>query len=227
MPRDTLDRKIHQLEDELFVLSSMVEQAILSAVETLRRQDGIAARQIFQGDRLINERRYAIENAIIILIATQQPAARDLRRMTAMLEIINELERIGDYAKGIAKVVILQGEESFSIEVDAFPAMADQAVDMLQRGLKAFVAQNAQEAVLIACEDDQVDRQYIQIHTQLIHTMIADPSKIDEASHLMWVAHNLERMADRVTNICERTVFISTGDIIELDQEDEEEAIEV
>lgn len=223
MPRETLNRQIHQLQDEVLLLGSMVEQATVEAVDALKRRDVETSRKIFSNDHLVNEKRYAIENAILILIATQQPMARDLRLMAAILEVITELERIGDYAKGIAKVTIRLGDTELPISMREFTTMTEMAVSMLHRALGAFVAENAQEAHQIPEEDVHVDALYNQVYHNVISAMIANPAIIDNANLLMWVAHNIERTADRVTNICERTVFICTGELMEMDADDEEE----
>jgi phosphate transport system protein len=223
MPRETLDRQIHHLQDEVLLLGSMVEQAMLSAVDALKRRDLEAARQIYEADAQINEKRFAIENAILILISTQQPVARDLRQMAAILEVTTELERMGDYAKGIAKVNLKLGDIPFPISLREITQMAELAVSMLHRALSAFVSENPAQACQIPLEDDQVDALYNQVYHNLVSAMIADPEIIDSANLLMWVAHNIERMADRVTNICERTVFIATGELLELETSDDED----
>lgn len=223
MPRETLDRQIHHLQDEVLLLGSMVEQTMLESVDALKRRDIQTSKRIFASDRLINEKRYAIENAILILIATQQPMARDLRLMAAILEVIIELERMGDYAKGIAKVNLRLEDTVLPINLQDFSTMAQKAVDMLHRALGAFIAENPQQAHEIPGEDDEVDEMYNQIYKKIVAAMMANPETIDQANLLQWVAHNLERMADRVTNICERTVFIATGELMELDSEDDEE----
>lgn len=223
MPRETLDRQIHHIQDEVLLLGSMVEQAMLNAVDALKRRDLIAAKQVHEDDVLINEKRFAIENAILILIATQQPIAHDLRLLAAMLEVITELERMGDYAKGVAKVVIKLDEASIPIPMREISQMAELAINMLHRALTAFVNENPNQASAIPEEDDKVDELYNRVHRIIVSDMIADPEIIDNANQIMWVAHNLERMADRVTNICERTVFISTGEMLEMDSTDDEE----
>jgi len=218
-----MDRQLHQLEDEVLLLGSMVEQAVLNSVDVLSRRDIQAARQIYAADHLINEKRFAIENNILIIIATQQPMAKDLRLLTAMLEVITELERMGDYAKGIAKVTINLGSSTIPIPIRDFGKMADLAVSMLHRALGAFISENPSVAVIIPKEDDIIDGLFNKTYNHIISTMIANPETIDQANLLLWVAHNLERLADRVTNICERTVFITTGELLEFDQTDDEE----
>jgi len=224
MPRETLDRQIHHLQDEVLLLGSMVEQAMMESVDALKRRDSQTARRIFNDDHLINEKRYAIENAILILIATQQPMARDLRFLAAILEVIIELERMGDYAKGISKVTMRLGDTPIPFNFQDLIVMAERSVSMLHRALGAFIIENPQQAHEIPQEDDFVDELYNKVYRNLVSAMIENPGVIDTANLLMWVAHNIERMADRVTNICERTVFISTGELLELDSEDDEEA---
>jgi phosphate transport system protein len=222
MPRETFDRQIHQLQDEVLLLGSMVEQAMLSALDALHRRDIHAAKKVYAGDSIINEKRFAIENAILIIIATQQPIARDLRMLAATLEIITELERMGDYAKGIAKVVTLLGDVTINVPIRELNKMAEHSVSMLHRALGAFIAEDSATASQIPLEDDEIDNLYRSIYHILVAAMIADPGTIDAANYLLWVAHNVERMADRVTNICERTVFIATGELLEFESPDDE-----
>ncbi len=221
MPRQRLDRKLQELMAEIQGLGSMVAQATFQAVEALKNQDPELARRVYREDQAINERRYAIESQALIVIATQQPMAGDLRKLASILEIATELERMGDYAKGIAKIQLLMGERPPLKPLIDLPRMAEQVVDMLDRALAAFAAGDVEQALAIPQEDDQVDALYNQIHRELLTFMIADPSTIDPANYLLWAAHNLERMADRVTNICERTLFTVTGEIRELDASDD------
>jgi len=223
MPRETLDREIHHLQDEVLLLGSMVEQAMSASVEALRKRDLESSRRIYRDDRLINEKRFAIENAILVLIATQQPMAHDLRFLAAILEVITELERMGDYAKGIAKINSLLGDDANLSTIRDISRMSEISVSMLHRALGAFVAEDDMLARAIPVEDDLVDDLYNQIYRSLVSSMIADPATIDHANYLLWAAHNLERMADRVTNICERTVFIATGELMELSSSDDED----
>jgi phosphate transport system protein len=221
-PRETFDRQLQKLQDEVLVLGSMVEQAVLKSVNALKERDFLASRQVYGDDQKINEKRYSIEQSCLTLMATQQPMARDLRLLAAILEINTELERIGDYAKGIAKINLLLGEEELVIPVNDLQLMAEHGLKMLHRALSAFVARDVATAQAIPAEDDQVDVLYNRIHRELIDRMIADPLIIDNASYLVWAAHNLERLADRVTNICERIVFVVTGEIMEFDVSDDE-----
>jgi phosphate transport system protein len=221
-PRQTFDLELQNLKDEILVLGSMVEQAVLDSVQALKRRDLSSAKRIYEGDRLINEKRFEIENRCVAIIATQQPMARDIRLLTSILEVNTELERMGDYAKGIARICIMMAGEAPLKPLIDIPRMADLAVDMLHRALSAFVEGDVEQAATIPLEDDQVDNLYNQVNRELVTYMIADPSTIDRANYLLWVAHNLERLADRVTNICERTIYINTGQLNELDRSDDE-----
>ena len=222
MPRENLERELQRLQDEVLLLGSMSEQAVLDAVTALRQMDRKAARVIRKGDQQINEKRYQIEKETLIAIATQQPMARDLRFLAAILEIITELERIGDYAKGIAGIVLMLDKEDVEIPKGDLKRMADLGMDMLHRALGAFLARDADAARAITPEDDKIDDLYNKIYRKLLKQMMADPSTVDNATRLMWAAHNLERMGDRVTNICERIVFVVTGEIKELDHTEDE-----
>ncbi len=222
MTRERLDRQIQQLREDVLFLGSMVEQATLQAVDALKRRDREVARRIYYDDEKINQKRFEIENAALITIATQQPMAHDLRILAANLEVITELERMGDYAKGIARICTYIADEPLLKPLIDIPAMAELTVDMLHRALEAFVRENAEAARAIPKEDDAVDDLFNAVQKELFDLMVADPNSVDRANHLLWAAHNLERMADRVTNICERTVFIATGEMIELDVTDDE-----
>lgn len=221
-PRETFDRQTKQLEEQVLVLGSMVAEAVRNSVEALKLRDLEASKRIIAYDQNINERRYAIEQNCLTLIATQQPMARDLRTLAAILEIITELERIGDYAKGIARINVMMGKEPLVKPLVDIPRMTEIGLDMLDRALKAFVERDAKTARLIPNDDDRVDELYNQVYRELLTYMIADPSTIDRGNYLIWVAHNLERLADRVTNICERIVFVVTGEMMEFDQSDDE-----
>jgi phosphate transport system protein len=222
MTRETLDRKTQELLDEILVLGSMVEDAILNSVEALKKRDIKASKRIYKGDKEINKKRYEIENETLILIATQQPMARDLRVMASIIEIAGELERMGDYAKGIANISIRIGDDPLIKPLIDVPRMSEITADMLHHALGAFVASDQETARNIPKKDDEVDVLYNQVYRELLTFMIKDPSTIDNATYLLWVAHNLERTADRVTNICERTLFVESGELIEIKATDDE-----
>ena len=216
MLRQSFDRELHRLQDEMLVLGSMVEKAIIRSVETLRNRDVEAARQIVADDLKINRKRFDIEEECIQLVATQQPIAGDLRTIVSVLHVIVDLERMADHAEGIAKIAIMMGGEPPLKPLIDIPRMAEKAVDMLRRSLEAFIERDVEEAKRICEEDDEVDALYDQVYRELLTYMLQDPRNITRATWLLWVAHNLERIADRATNICERAVFLSTGKIEEL-----------
>ena len=220
--RNTLDREIRLVQDETLLLGNLVEQAVLNSVETLKSRDAAAAKAIIRNDAAINDKRFAIENRILLLFATHSPMARDLRLLAAELELITELERIGDYAKGIAKVAVELANRETRIPIQEISDMADLAVSMLHRALEAFITEDLETARKIPIDDDQVDELYKRIYHEIIQSMVADPGSIDRANQIVRVIHNLERTADRATNICERIIFIATGEMLELDSTDDE-----
>jgi phosphate transport system protein len=200
----------------------MVEQAILSTVDALKKRDLKASQEILDADKLINKKRFDIESKLMVLIATQQPMAHDLRLLASCMEVISELERMGDYAKGIANINVRMGDAPLLKPLIDIPRMAEKDVDMLHRALTAFVNEDVEAAQKIPVEDDEVDALYNQIYRELMTFVIADPTTMERANWLLWVGHNLERVADRVTNICERTVFIATGEMSEIKSTDDE-----
>src|SRR5258706_8370559 len=222
MLRKTFESEIKQVKDDVLMLGSMVEKALLDSVEALKKRDINEARKIFEEDAEINKKRFEIESKLMILIATQQPMAKDLRILASTLEIVSELERMGDYAKGIANINIRMGDEALLKPLIDVPRMANKGVDMLHRALTAFINEDIETAKTLPVEDDEVDALYNQIYRELMTYVIADPKTIERANWLLWVAHNLERFADRVTNICERTIFIVTGELGEIKSSDDE-----
>ena len=222
MIRKTFENELQHVKDEVLVLGSMAEQAIINTIEALKKRDIKASEKILEADREINKKRFEIENHLMILIATQQPMAHDLRLLASTMEIISELERMGDYAKGIANINIRMGDEPLLKPLIDIPRMAQKAADMLHRALTAFVNEDVEAAKTIPVEDDEVDALYNQIYRELMTYVISDPKTIERANWLLWVAHNLERVADRVTNICERTIFIVTGEMTEIKSTDDE-----
>ncbi len=217
MPRESFERHLHELQDDVLILGSMVEKAISRSIEALKKRDLELARQVIAGDREIDLKRYEIEGKCTELIITQQPMASDLRIIIAVLYIIVDLERIADHAGGIAKIAIMIGDEPPLKPLIDIPRMAERATDMLHRSLDAFVKHDADAARQISAEDDEIDSLYDQVFRELLVFMMEDPRTVTRATRLIWVAHNLERTADRVTNICERVVFTVTGKIEEME----------
>lgn len=215
--RAVFDQKLADLQQDILALGRMADRAIARSIEALRQRDLAKARRIIADDQEINRKRYEIEEKALLLIATQQPMASDLRKIAAVLYIATELERIADHAKGNAKINLLMGKEPLLKPLVDIPRMADKCREMLRRSLEAFIAHDAEAAIQIAAEDDEVDALYNQVYHELLGFMIRDPNTIQRATLLLWVSHNLERIADRVTNICERVVFMVTGRLVELE----------
>jgi phosphate transport system protein len=220
--RETLDNNIQELNDSILELASIVEQAILGSVDAMANRDLKKAKIIYDGDKLINEKRFDIERKALIVVATQQPLATDLRRLSSIIDIAGELERIGDYAKGIARIAQRLGDQTPLKQLVHIPKMADLTSDMLHRAIGAFVEMDEDTGLAIPKEDDQIDVLYNLVYQELLDLMIEDRENIDRATFHLWVAHNLERAADRVTNICERTIFTITGELVEFDRSDDE-----
>ena len=209
--RSAFHKKLREIQDDILIMGSMVSKATLLAIEALQKRDLVLANQIIADDKKINRKRFDIEEKCIQLIATQQPMASDLRTIVSVLNIITELERIGDYAEGNAKITIMIGNEPPLKPLVDIPRMAEKTADMLNRSLTAFINHDADAAIKISAEDDFIDNLYDQVFRELLTFMAEDPKTITRATRLIWVTHNLERSADRVTNICERIVFMVTG----------------
>src|SRR4026208_1772131 len=222
MLRKTFENEIQQVKDDVLMLGSMVEQALINSVESLKKRDVKLSEKIFAEDQEINKKRFAIENQLMVLIATQQPMAHDLRLLASCMEIISELERMGDYAKGIANINIRMGDAPLLKPLIDIPRTARGGGDMLHEALGAFVNEDVEIARSIPVKDDEVDALYNQVYRELMTFVIQDAKTIERANWLLWVAHNLERVAERVTNICERTVFIATGEMQEIKSTDDE-----
>jgi phosphate transport system protein len=210
--RAYFDRQLQRVREDILLLGSMAEKAIERSVESLKRRDAELAQAVIDEDRLIDDRTYELEEQILLLIATQQPMASDLRGLAAALFIITELERMGDYAEGIAKIALTSIDQPPLKPLIDIPRMAEIATSMLHRSLQAFIDQDLEACRAIWHEDDDVDNLYKQVYRELLTFMLEDPTNIERATQLLWAAHNLERIADRVTNVCERTAFVITGD---------------
>jgi len=214
--RTTFHKKLSKIQDDVLHMGSMVEKALERAMKSLKDRDMELARQVVDDDMKINDKRYEIEDKCIQLIATQQPMASDLRTIVAVLSITSELERIGDHAEGIANIALLIGQEAPVKPLIDLPRMTAKTIEMLHRSLDAFINRDADAARAIAAEDDEVDETYNQVFRELLLFMAEDPKVCSRATRLIWVAHNLERSADRVTNICERVVYLVTGKMEEI-----------
>ena len=214
--RAGLDRQLRMLEDEVLTMGNMVEKSIARALDSLVRRDREASDQVVREDDYIDSKRFEIEDLCIDLIATQQPMASDLRILVSILHISVELERMGDYAEGIARINLLMGDEPLLKPLIDIPRMAEKATGMLHRSLEALVNRDTVTAIQVCNDDDEVDGLYDQVYRELLTYMIQDPSSIQRATYLLWVAHDLERIADRATNIAERVVYLVTGKMEEI-----------
>lgn len=213
--RTAIDEYVKDLEKDLFTITGMVTTAIQNSVESLKEMDLELAAETRQNDQHINDLRLDIEEKCIKIIATQQPVASDLRQLIAILNIITDLERMGDYAAGIAKIVQKLGDEPHVKPLIDIPRMAEIAIDMIERSIKAFVNRDVKAARIINSQDDDIDNLYNQVYRELVSIMIENPRTITRSTYLLWVSHNLERTGDRVTNICERIIFLVSGEMIE------------
>jgi len=222
--RGMLDHELIQIQDDVLRLGSMVEQAIQASITALKGRDLDLAHHIIAEDANINKLRYGIEEQCLTVIATQQPVARDLRDIVAAMHIAIEMERMADHAEGIAQLVTRMADEPLLKPLIDIPRMADVACEMLRADLDAFVARDPQAAMAAAVRDDEIDQLYNQVFRELLTYMLQDPRNINRATFLLWVAHNLERVGDRITNISERVVFMSTGKLEELDSSWKNEA---
>jgi len=225
MVRRSFDQELQRLQEDLLALGSMVEEAIVQSVATLKQRDFAASRRLIAADRLINRKRYAIEGEALTLIATQQPMAGDLRLLAAILEIAGELERMGDYAKGIARINLMIGEQPLVKPLVDLPLMAEKVRDLLHQALQAFAHRDVDAARSIPKGDDEIDNLYRQIYRELLTHIMSSPKVIEQANQLLWAAHNLERTADRVTNLCERTIYTVTGELAEIDSDEGIESV--
>jgi phosphate transport system protein len=216
MTRELFDRKLREMQDDVLIMGSMVEKALQRSVEALRTRDRSLSNVVIQDDIAINAKRYEIEEKCIHTIALQQPMAADLRVLVAILFISNELERMADHAEGIGRINLMLGDEPLPRPLGDISEMGEKAGDMLRRSLTAFVERNAEAARLICDEDDQIDALYDSSYNALIQEMIRTPADVQRITYLIWTSHNLERIADRVTNICERVIFMVTGQLEEI-----------
>jgi phosphate transport system protein len=211
MPRTIFEQELTTLQDDLLLMGSMVEKALTKAMDALRNRDMQAAREVVRDDDIIDDKQVEIEDRCIHVIATQTPVARDLRYLLAVLHIGTELERMADYAEGIGKISLMMGDEPPLKPLIDIPRMADKTMDMMRRSLDALVERDIVVAHQVCDDDDEVDALYDQVFRELLTYMIEDPRNIRRATYLIWVAHDLERVADRATNIAEQVLFLVTG----------------
>jgi phosphate transport system protein len=218
--RSIFDRELSRIRDNLLRMGSLVDTAIDHALTALSDRDVALAREVIEGDEAINDLRFTIEEECLTLMATQQPTASDLRTVVAAMNIVNDMERIADHAAGIAKTVVRMGDLPLLKTLVDLPRMARMAREMLKKSLDAFLAHDVEAARIIAAQDDEIDHLYKAVFDELLRIMARDPSTITRGTYLLWCGHNLERIGDRVTNIAERVIFMTTGQMKELNKSD-------
>ncbi|HEU0021268.1 MAG TPA: phosphate signaling complex protein PhoU [Dehalococcoidia bacterium] len=214
MLRADLDRQLNQLQQEVVSLAGIVDKATLRAIDALKTRDLAESQQVVNEDDYIDQKRYEIEEKCVDLIATQQPMARDLRNIIALMHISVELERMGDYAEGISKISLLMGPNPPLKPLIDIPRMADRATQMLRNSIDALLNRDVMKANQVLQDDDEVDALYDQVYRELLLFMIQDPQTIERATYLLWISHDLERIADRATNIAERVIYLITGKLV-------------
>ena len=212
MLRAEFHRDLQMVQDDLLMMGSMVEKAIGRSLDALRNRDLTMAEEVVREDDIIDNKQYEIEEKCIDLIATQQPMAVDLRTLVTVIHLASELERMGDYAEGIAKICLMMGDEPPLKPLIDIPRMAEMASDMLRRSLDAFVNRDVVSSMVVRKDDDEIDALYEQVYRELLTFMLGDPTVIRRATYLLWAAHNIERIADRTTNIAENVIYMVTGE---------------
>ena len=215
MTRETFDEQLKALEQDVLDMGRLVDRAIDLSVDALAKRDIHLSRRVIREDDAINQAQHDIEEHCLVLIATQQPLASDLRVIFAVASIATELERMADHAKGIGQIGVMMGPREPLKPLVDIPRMATKSRWLLERELAAFVNRDVELARSLGDEDDEVDRLYDQVFRELLIFMMEDPRTITRATYLLWVAHNLERIADRAINIGERVVFLVKGEVEE------------
>jgi phosphate transport system protein len=216
MARETFDKELQEVKNELLLLGNMVEDAVMKSVDALRDNNVERSRLLLANDVYINRKRYETELLIIILIATRQPTANNMRLLTASLSICTELERIGDYAKGIANINIRSEGLSLPKLLSEIYFMAEKSTDILHRAMIAYSEEDDRAAWAIIPEDNVIDEYYFKLYNEAVNTILDDARNLERSNYVIWAAHNLERMGDRVVNICERVIYIATGERLEI-----------
>jgi phosphate transport system protein len=218
--RQSFDRDLGHLEAEVVLMGGLVENAIFNALDALKSRDLELSRRVVQEDERIDKKRYEVENACVEMLRREAPVATDLRRIVSILLISSELERMGDYAKGIARLSLRMGSEPPLKELIDIPRMGELSVAMLKRSLEAFLQRDPaaveKMAATLAEEDDAVDELNDRVQHDLFELMKQDPENVERASYLIWAAHNVERIADRATNVAERAVYQASGRVVSI-----------
>jgi phosphate transport system protein len=211
-----LSPETQAIKNEVLLLSSMAEEAVMDSVWALKENNLERSQKVLLNDMTINRRRFEIEISAMVVMATQQPTGRELRTLAASLDICSELERMADYAKEIANIHIRSEGLSLPAIVREIYSMAEKAVDMLHRAMTTFADEDMQMALAIIQEDDIIDECYTRLYYQAVNQVLGDPRNIERANYVIWIAHNLERLGDRTTNVCERVIYVVTGEHYEI-----------
>ena len=221
--RDTFEKLVNDLKSDLLKLGAVTGRTIVDGVDALRTRDAVLAHSLIERDGEINQMRYDIEERSYELIATQQPLASDLREIMSILLIAIELERIADHSKNLGEIVIHMGNEPLLKPLIDIPRMAETCESMLSQALDAFSRNDAALGRAVCARDDEIDNLYKQIFRELMTYVMEDSSTVNRAMNLLFAAHNLERIGDRITNIGERVIYAATGRLVELNVDDEEQ----
>ena len=212
--RSILDKDLNELRANILQMTSLIDSAIEQAMAALDQREVALAQKVISNDQQVNQLRYDIEESGLRILATQQPMAGDLRIVIAAIHLAVELERIGDHASGIARLVARLESEDEIDTLHKLPKMARRARQMLQESINAFINKDAEAAKAMIGRDDKIDKQYNKLFRETLEEM-RDDAYIRRATFLLWVGHNLERIGDRSTNIAERVIFMTTGEFIE------------
>lgn len=222
--REHFQHELNELRDNVLRLSHMTDSAIKRSMQALVERNDELAQQVIQDDKPINRLRYEIEEDAYRLIATQHPLARDLRSVIAAIHLVVELERIGDHAASVAKIALDLNNHPLLKPLIDLPRMAEITTQMLREAVDTYLNWDVDKAHAIKKHDKEVDALDEQVYRELISFMLQDPKNIERATYLLWVSHDVERMADRVKNICERVIFMVTGTVRAKDQKAEYKA---
>ena len=211
MTRSDYTAQLQQIHDDLLMLGNMVEKSLIKAIESLKRRDLEGSKSVIEDDDVIDRFQQIVEEKCVDVIALQAPMASDLRRIVTVIQVASELERIGDYAEGIAKISVRMGGQLSVKPLIDIPRMAEIVSTMLRDGLGALATLDGELAEQVGDTDDSIDALYEQVFQELSSFMVESPANIQSATYLIWVAHLLERIGDRSTNIAERAVYLATG----------------
>lgn len=218
MPRKVFDSHLEEMHTDLLRMGSMVEKQIFQCIESLVKEDSKLAQTVIDNDDIIDDMQKEIENKAIKLIAMQQPLAMDLRNIFTTTKIVTDLERIADHAVDIAKVTKRLNSDEYTNSLPDIQKMANMVKEMLKVSLDAYVQGDVKRAYDICKKDDEIDAIYKQIFSEFLLMMMENPKTINQATQFLFACKYLERIADHTTNICEGTIYLVTGEQIDLNE---------